>query len=67
MWNSINIIQDDQSEPDDIVEKLIQADEEQRRIVEGPMIIGDPPGKSLYLEAAEEIEKLRRVLNITEN
>jgi hypothetical protein len=68
MWNNMNnIIVEDQPEPDDIVGKLIQADKEQRRMLEGAMIIGDHIGKSLFLEAAEEIQKLRRVLNITEN
>ena len=68
MWNDINnIVIEDQPEPDDIVEKLVKADEQQRVTLEGAMIINNHPGKSLYLEAAEEIEKLRRVLNITEN
>lgn len=68
MWNdNNNIIVEDQPEPHDIVEKLIHADERQRITLEGDIVTVFTAGKSLYLEAAEEIKKLRRVLNITEN
>ncbi len=66
MWNTITTTFDE-SEPEDIVDRLLHADQQQRKTLEGAMIIGDLPGKSIFLEAAEEIEKLRRVLNITEN
>ena len=69
-----NVITDfDQSEPLDIVEELLRADALTR---EFPFLnsattpnfsISYEADKGLYRRAAEEIQKLRRVLNITNN
>lgn len=60
----------DKPEPEDIVKKLRRMDEENRKSMEGAMVIYHPdwtPGPSLLEEAAQEIERLRRILNITDN
>jgi hypothetical protein len=56
-------------EPEDIVEALRKADAENKKMIEGAMVIrvGKPQPLSLLERAAEEIEKLRRIVGITEN
>lgn len=56
-------------EPEDIVEALRKVDAENKKMIEGAMVIqiGKPQHKSLLERAAEEIEKLRRIVGITEN
>lgn len=56
-------------EPEDIVEALRKADTENKKIIEGAMVmhVGKPQPLSLLERAAEEIEKLRRIVGITEN
>lgn len=66
MWNSITNISDPEPEKD-IVERLLEADQQQRKTLEGAMVIGAPPSKSIFLEAAEQIIALRNVLRMTEN
>lgn len=57
-------------EPEDIVEALRKADAENKKMIEGAMVmhVGKPQQPLSLLErAAEEIEKLRRIVGITEN
>lgn len=56
-------------EPEDIVEALRKVDAENKRMIEGAMVmhVGKPQHQSLLERAAEEIEKLRRIVGITEN
>lgn len=56
-------------EPEDIVEALRKADAENKKMIEGAMVmhVGKPRPLSLLERAAEEIEKLRRIVGITEN
>lgn len=65
MYNSLTGMET--PEPKDIVDRLRKADRRERTSLDGAMIIGDFPSKSLWLEAAEEIEKLRRIVGITGN
>jgi hypothetical protein len=53
-------------EPEDIVDRLIHADQEHRKSIEA-MIKGELTGKSIFLEAAEQIVALRNILGITGN
>jgi|JI9StandDraft_1071089.scaffolds.fasta_scaffold435725_3 arginine utilization protein RocB len=63
MWNTITTTFD---EPEDIVDRLIHADQEHRKSIEA-MIKGELTGKSIFLEAAEQIVALRNILGITGN
>ena len=47
-------------------DRLIHADQEHRKSIEA-MIKGELTGKSIFLEAAEQIVALRNILGITGN
>ena len=64
--NMSNTITTTFDEPEDIVDRLIHADQEHRKSIEA-MIKGELTGKSIFLEAAEQIVALRNILGITGN